>query len=65
MIEYCAPCGAGCLERRDEVTGECMAVVHGREYLAERAARAAEVRAQLEARTGGQLDLFALLGGVR
>jgi hypothetical protein len=56
----CPPCWKGtCLERRDAVTGECMALKRGREYLAE---RAAEIRARRDIRTGGQLSLFNLAG---
>lgn len=62
MTEYCAPCGPGCLERRDTATGECMALKRGREY---RAGRQAEIRAQREARTGGQMSLFDAFGGAR
>jgi hypothetical protein len=63
VIAYCDPCrSGGCLERRDELTGECMALKRGREYLAE---QAAEIRARREARIGGQLSLFDLAGGAR
>lgn len=63
VIENCAPCWSGtCQERRDSLTGECMALKRGREYLAQ---QSAEIDARRDARTGGQLSLFDLAGGAR